>query len=442
MREKSVEEEARKRIHAEITYYYSHQMKDRRKFVPGQTKIQSSGAVFDEKEINAMVNAILDGWFGLGKYARKFELDFSEFLGAKETILVNSGSSANLLALTALLASKKIEPGSEVITPAVTFPTTLNPIIQNNLTPVFIDIKLETYNLDLERLRDALSDKTRVLILPHTLGIPNEMDVVMDFAQRNNLYVIEDSCDALGSTYEGKYTGTFGVFGTFSFYPAHHITLGEGGAVVTNDPHLVPVVRSLRDWGRACVCPVCKVALDPDYNCPQRFTFETDTLPEDYDKRFIYQHIGYNLKPVEFQAAMGIEQLNKLPKFIKTRKWNYEILRNAFKKYSEHLLLPEVPPRADPCWFSFPITIRDGAPFTRQELVSWLEEHNIETRLLFAGNIIKQPAYAGMNYRLAGSLDNSDKVMRDSFFIGVYPGINQQQIEYIINTLDEFMRKR
>ncbi len=440
--EKSKEEEAKKRIHKEIAHYYSQYMKDRRKFVPGKTKVQSSGAVFDQREINAMVDAMLAGWFGLGKYAREFEERFAELLGVKEAILVNSGSSANLLALCALLATKKIKPGDEVITPAVTFPTTFNPIIQNNLTPVLVDIKLETYNLDPERMGDALSPKTRVIMLPHTLGIPNEMEAIMEFARQNDLYVIEDSCDALGSTYNDKHTGTFGVFGTFSFYPAHHITLGEGGAVVTNDTDLAPVIRSLRDWGRACVCPVCPVSLDPDYNCPQRFTFETDTLPKDYDKRFVYQHIGYNLKPVEFQAAMGVEQLKKLPGFMEKRNKNYEILRHSFERYSEYLLFPEAPPEANPCWFCFPIMIRDGAPFTRQQLVSWFEEHNIETRLLFAGNIIKQPAYSEVNYRVVGSLDNSDKVMRDSFFIGVYPGLSQQQIEYMINTLDEFMRKQ
>ena len=434
-------DEDRKKINDQISHYYLQHIKYRRNFVPQKAKVQSSGAVFDEKEINAMVNAILDGWFGVGKYSRQFEIKFSRFLKAKETVLVNSGSSANLLAVTALLASQKIEPGSEVITPAVTFPTTLNPIIQNNLAPVLVDIKLETCNLNPERLYDALSSKTKAIMLPHMFGIPNEMDAIMEFAQQNNIYVIEDSCDALGSTYDGKYTGTFGVLATYSFYAAHHITLGEGGAVVTNDPDLARVVRSLRDWGRACDCPVCKVAIDPDYNCPDRFTFETSTLPEDYDKRFVYQYIGYNLKPVEFQAAMGLEQLKKLPRFMKIRERNYQTLHQALEKYSDYLLFPQAPPKANPCWFSLPMIIRNEAPFARKDMVGWLEEHNIETRLLLAGNITKQPAYSEANYRVAGDLHNSNKAMSDGFFIGVYPGIGKQQLEYVIDTLNRFLQK-
>ena len=436
--------ESRNSIYDEIVRYCQYKAKYKKQFVSGQTKIQYAGPVYDQREINAMITAILDGWFGVGKYTREFELKFSDFLGAKETILVNSGSSANLLAVSALLSNQfdgKLSKSDEVITPAVTFPTTFSPIIQNNLKPVLLDVNPSTYNINAEDLKNAISDRTKVIMVPHALGNPNEMDAIMDFAEEHDLFVIEDSCDALGSTYNGKYTGTFGTFGTFSFYVAHQMMLGEGGAVVLNDQDLEPIVRSIRDWGRACVCPVCKVSLDPNYRCPLRFQFQTETLPEDYDKRYVYQNIGYNLKPLEFQAAMGLEQLKKLPKFIEIRKKNFKTLYDSFENYSDYFILPEALPKADPAWFSFVLTVKDNTSFKRKDIVSWLEKHNIETRLLFAGNIIRQPAYKDVECRVVGNLDNSDRIMKNAFFIGVYPGIGDEQLNYMIDTIREFMNK-
>lgn len=403
-------------------------------FVPGKTVIHYAWAVYDHHEIFAALKSLLSGWFGIGKYASEFEKRFSEFLGIKQCVLVNSGSSANLLAVESL----RLPRGVEAITPATTFPTTLNPLIQKGIRPVLMDINPATYNIDASELENALSKKVKFIMLPHTLGNPNEMDQIMDFAEEHDLYVIEDACDALGSKYNGKYVSTFGDIGTFSFYPAHHITMGEGGAVVTNNEEISLTVRSLRDWGRACVCPVCTISLDPNAYCPLRFV--KTPLP-DYDRRFTYINIGYNLKPLDLQAAIGLQQLQRLPDFIKKRQKNFKKLYNGLLKFEDYLILPESLPKAEPCWFTFPITVKENAPFKRKDLVNFLEEHRIATRPLFAGNILRQPAYGAIDCKVVGELKNSNRVMTSSFFIGVHPGLTENMLNFIIDTFEEFMRK-
>ncbi|MEM2511078.1 MAG: lipopolysaccharide biosynthesis protein RfbH [Candidatus Methanomethylicia archaeon] len=405
----------------------------REEFIPGETTIHYAWAIYDHSEAYAVLESLASGWLGLGKYGNKFEEKFSEFLGTKYTVLTNSGSSANLLAVEAL----KLPRGCEAITPAVTFPTTLNPLIQKGIKPVFIDVELTTYNINTSNIEKAISERTKLIMLPHTLGNPNEMDAIMDIAEEHELYVIEDACDALGSKYDGRYVSTFGDLGTYSFYPAHHITMGEGGAVVTSNEELALTIRSLRDWGRACVCPVCKIALDPNAYCPLRFL--NISLP-DYDKRFTYINIGYNLKPLDLQAAFGLEQLKRLPSFIEARKRNFKKLYEAFLDYEDYFILPESLPKADPCWFAFPLTVKDNAPFKRKDIVEFLEKHKVMTRPLFAGNILRQPAYTNISYRVVGKLENSDKIMKSSFFIGIHPGIDDVRLNYMISTFEKFIR--
>lgn len=403
-------------------------------FVPGKTTIQYALAVYDHNEIFGALKSLLSGWFGIGKYANEFEKQFSKFLGTKHCILANSGSSANLLAVEAL----KLPKGAEAITPATTFPTTINPLIQRGIKPVLMDINPTTYNIDASELKAAFSKKVKLLMLPHTLGNPNEMDEIMEFAEKHDLFVIEDACDALGSKYDGKYVSTFGDAGTFSFYPAHHITMGEGGAIVTKNEEFALTVRSFRDWGRACVCPICTIALDPNAYCPLRFT--KTPLPE-YDKRYTYINIGYNLKPLDLQAAIGLQQLQKLPQFIQKRKKNFRKLHEELSKFEDYFILPKTVPKADPCWFAFPITVKEKAPFKRKDIVNFLEEHHIATRPLFAGNILRQPAYKSVKCRVVGKLQNSDAVMKSSFFVGIHPGLTEEMLEYMIETFEEFIRK-
>lgn len=420
-------------------------------FRPGKDMIHYGAAVYDNEEVEYMINAILDGWFSAAKYVRMFEHEFAKFLGVKRCVMVNSGSSANLLAISSLLSEQaeehlRLRPGDEVITPALTFPTTVNPIIQNNLTPVFIDVDLGTYNISVKNLKEALSEKVRAISIPHTLGNPNEMDVLVDFAERHGLILLEDSCDALGSRYNGLYVGSFGLFGTFSFYPPHHITTGEGGAIVTNNEKFAEIALSLRDWGRACVIPICNPLNCPDKGCPKSAQFKNvrkiSDLPEDYDKRYTYINIGYNLKPTEIQAAMGLAQLKKLPKFIEARKKNFKILYETLKEFEEFFILPESPPKSDPCWFAFPLTIKKDAPFKRKEIIEWLVKRNIEVKTLFSGNILRHPAYKKIKYRVVGSLRNTDFIMNNSFFIGVYPGITEEMMDYIVNSFKEFVKGR
>lgn len=437
------ETDSRKKIRGEIKRIFAGR---KHAFVPGKSKVQYAGAIYGWEEASAILDSVLDGWFGVGEKARSFEEKLSRYLGSTGCVLSNSGSSANLLAVSALCsrqqAKKRLNPGDEAITPACTFPTTLNPLLQNGLRPVLVDVEPGTYNVNAEKLSEALSDKTRLIMLPHTLGNPNEMDAVMDFAEENGLAVVEDACDALGSAYKGKMLGSFGAMGTFSFYPAHHITLGEGGAVAINKPELEPIVRSLRDWGRACTCRICKVSVDHDYRCPMRFhdSKTRSSLPADYDKRYVYTDIGYNLKPVEFQAAMGLEQLRRLPAFLRKRKENFKRLHEFFSGYSDWFILPRALKGADPAWFSFPLTITKDAPFSRKDFLAFLDKKNIEARLIFAGDITMQPAYAEIRFRTAGTLPNSKTILKNSFFLGVYPGIDGEMMEYVTDSIGTFLK--
>ncbi len=411
-------------------------------FVPGETKIHYAGRVYDQREMMAMVDSVLEFWLTMGRYAETFEEELGKFLGVSEVVFVNSGSSANLLAVATLCSNElkgHLEQGDEVITPAVTFPTTVAPLIQNGLIPVFVDCELGTYNLDVSILKESISERTKAIFVPHTLGNPCEMDEIMRLAEEWGLFVIEDACDALGSRFDSRHVGTFGDLGTLSFYPAHHITTGEGGAVITNDKKLAKIARSIRDWGRACWCEYSTA--DPNGACGRRFEWEIPGLAGSYDHKYLYTNVGYNLRPTDIQAALGTVQLEKLPGFIKKRKHNFQRLFEGLKPYEEHLILPHWSERADVSWFAFPITVRPEAPFNRQELVRWLEDARIETRLLFAGNIIKQPGYRDMKCRLVGKLANSDLVMRNSFFIGVYPGLDDVRINYVLGKFEEFFSK-
>jgi Predicted pyridoxal phosphate-dependent enzyme apparently involved in regulation of cell wall biogenesis len=407
-------------------------------FVPGKSNINYAGRVYDEKEIINLVDSSLDFWLTAGRYTDKFEQSFAKFLGIKYCLLTNSGSSANLLAISALtspkLGEKKLKPGDEVITTACGFPTTLNPIIQNQLTPVFVDVELGTYNIQTEMIEDALSSKTRAIFIPHTLGNPVNISKIMEIVNENDLWFVEDNCDALGSLYENKLTGTFGHISTFSFYPAHHITMGEGGAVVTDNPLLKEIIYSFRDWGRDCWCETgC------DNSCGKRFNWQMGELPYGYDHKYVYSHIGYNLKVTDMQAAIGVQQLQKLPSFTNARKNNFKKIYGVLKEYKNCLRLPEWEDDADPSWFGFPIMVNEEAPFTRNDIVNHLEKNKIATRMLFGGNLIKQPAYQNINYRIADNLKNTDSVMNNLFWMGVYPGITEEKMNYVIKVLKEFL---
>lgn len=424
-----------------IKRYYQLVHEDKT-FVPGETLVNYAGRVWDEREMINIVDAVLEFWLTAGRYAQEFEHRLGHFLGAREVIPVNSGSSANLVAITALTSQKldnPLQPGDEVITPAVTFPTTIAPILQNQLTPVLIDCELDTYNIDLDQLEAALSDRTRALMFPHTLGNPVNMTRVMTFAQQHELYVIEDTCDALGSRFDGQMCGTFGDFGTLSCYPAHHITMGEGGAAFTQSPKLAKIARAVRDWGRDCWCGYDS---PPNGQCGRRFQWEIPGLPGGYDHRYYYTEIGYNLKLTDLQAAMGVAQMEKLPQFIAARQRNFRWLYKGLEPYQSFLVLPRWHAKADVSWFAFPITVRAEAPFRRQDLTQWLEQNKVETRFLFAGDIRQQPAYRDMPHRVVGELSNSKQVLQGSFFIGVYPGLNRVHIDYIVDTIDRFFKQR
>jgi CDP-6-deoxy-D-xylo-4-hexulose-3-dehydrase len=437
------EEELRSKI-AELVRQFYLESKKSGNFVPGKSKIHYAGRVYDEKEMVSLVNSALDFWLTMGPRAAEFEKKFSGYLGRKHAVLTNSGSSANLLAVSSLMSRQMknhLRKGDEVITPASTFPTTFNPIIQNGLKPVVVDCELGTYNASAESIEKALSEKTRLIVVPHTLGNPCEMDAIMEIAEGRGIRVIEDTCDALDSKYNGKLCGTFGTMGTFSFFPAHHITLGEGGAVITDEDELATALRSMRDWGRSCTCPVCKLTLDPDYDCPLLRDIKTEGLPEDYDRRYTYMNIGYNLKTLDLNAAIGIEQLKKLPSFTEARKRNFRLLYESLLPYEKFFVLPKALPKADPSWFAFPLTVRDSAPFKRKDIMAHLTSANIECKLLFTGNILKHPAYRNVECRVAEPLANSDAVMRSSFFLGVYPGIDNERMAYMIGALETFLKK-
>jgi len=433
--------ELRRQILDLVTAYY-HQAHADRPFVPGRTRVNYASRVYDERELTAAVEAVLDFWLTAGPQADAFERKLARLLGLRHALAVNSGSSANLVAVTALCSPRlehPLRPGDEVITPAVGFPTTVAPIVQNGLVPVFVDCRIGTYNLDPEQLEAALSEKTRAILLTHTLGNPAEMAQIMPFARAHDLYVIEDTCDALGSTYDGRMVGAFGDLATLSFYPAHHITTGEGGAVLTDDPLLARIAQSVRDWGRDCHC---NYASPPDGACGRRFEWEIPGLDEPYDHRYLYVEIGYNLKMTDVQAAIGLAQLDKLAGFVAARQKNFTLLYEGLKPYAEFLLLPTWSKRAEVSWFAFPITVRPDAPFTRRDLIAFLEERNIETRLLFAGNIVRQPGYRNIPHRTVGKLPNSDQVLRSTFFVGVYPGLDDARIAYMLETFHTFLTRR
>lgn len=408
------------------------------KFIPGKTYIPVSGKVYDQEEIELGIKAVKDGWWTEGRWAKLFEANFSKFLEIKYITLVNSGSSANLLALSSLfsdeLGKKALKENDEIITTALNFPTTVNPIIQNRCIPVFIDINLETKNAIPEKIEKAITKKTKAIILAHTLGNPFPLKEIVSIAKKYNLWLIEDCCDALGSKYQNKYVGTFGDLATFSFYPAHQITMGEGGAVITNNPILHKNIRQFRDWGRDCWCDTGK-----DNTCGKRFTQQFGTLPYGYDHKYVYSQIGYNLKLTDFQAAIGVAQLKKLPKFIAKRKENFAQLFKGLNKYAKYFILPEAQYESAPCWFGFMLVLKEKAPFTRLELVNYLESKKIGTRSLFGGNLLRQPAYLGIKKRIVGQMTNSDLVTDNGFWIGVYPGISSEMIDYILETFKHFL---
>lgn len=403
-------------------------------FVPGTTRVPVAGRVFDSAEMQHLIDSSLDFWLTTGRFAEQFEREFAAFLGRRYSVLTNSGSSANLLALSALtspkLGEKRILRGDEVITVAAGFPTTVNPIVQLGLVPVFVDIQVPTYNIDVQQLELAFSERTRAVVLAHTLGNPFDLAAVKNFADRHGLWLIEDCCDAVGSIYGGKLVGTFGDLATTSFYPAHHITMGEGGAVLGDVPLLKTIVESFRDWGRDCWCDPGKAN-----TCGKRFDWDLGQLPHGYDHKYIYSHIGYNLKATDMQASIGVAQIKKLPQFIAARKHNYSVLRAGLRDLQEYFVLPEATANSDPSWFGFPLMVKPDAPFSRMEVTRFLEERKIDSRTLFGGNLVRQPAYRDVQHRVIGNLTNSDLVMNQLFWIGVYPGLRSEMLEYVIEIL-------
>jgi CDP-6-deoxy-D-xylo-4-hexulose-3-dehydrase len=408
-------------------------------FRPGESAVPVSGKVIDSSELQHLVEASLDGWLTTGRFAAEFERDFAAFMGVRCASLVNSGSSANLVALSCLtspsLGDRRLHAGDEVITLAAGFPTTVNPIIQNGLVPVFVDVQLPTYNVDVTQLEAAVSDRTRAIVLAHTLGNPFDIDAVMAFAGKHNLWVIEDCCDAVGSTYKGRSVGTFGHLATTSFYPAHHITMGEGGCVLTQSPALKKLADSFRDWGRDCWCDPGK-----SNTCGCRFEWKLGDLPAGYDHKYIYSHIGYNLKATDMQAAVGVAQLKKLPAFMAARRENFAKLHAALKDLDDIFLLPEATTQSNPCWFGFPLAVRKEAPVTRNKVIQFLEARKIATRLLFGGNLLRQPAYREIRRRVVGELPNTDFVMNNVFWVGLYPGLTASMIDYMADSFHQ-MRK-
>jgi CDP-4-dehydro-6-deoxyglucose reductase, E1 len=407
-------------------------------FIPGVSSVPVSGKVIDGSDVSAVVDSALDGWFTTGRFADTFERNLARFVGVRSASLVNSGSSANLVALSALtspkLGDRRLNPGDEVITVAAGFPTTVNPIFQNGLVPVFVDVTVPEYEIDVRQLETARSDRTRAVFVAHTLGNVFDLEAVSSFTRKNNLWLIEDCCDALGSTYKGRNVGTFGDIATLSFYPAHHITTGEGGAVLTDKPALQVLIDSFRDWGRDCWCDPGK-----DNTCGKRFDWQLGSLPCGYDHKYIYSHIGYNLKATDMQAALGASQLTKLPEFIARRKANFHHLKTSLAGLEEYLILPEATAHSDPSWFGFPIGVREDAPFRREDLIRALDANKIGTRLLFGGNLLRQPAYQDCAYRVAGELRNTDFVMNNVFWVGVYPGLTPPMLDFVAKTITGFI---
>lgn len=410
-------------------------------FNPGSSVIPPSGKIIGAEELKLMVEASLDGWLTTGRFNDEFERKLAKFLGVKHLITVNSGSSANLVAFNTLtsplLGDRAIKPGDEVIGVAAGFPTTVNPILQFGAVPVFVDVKLGTYNIDVSKVEEAITSKTKAIMLAHTLGNPYNLEVITGLCKKYNLWLVEDCCDALGSTYNGQFVGTFGDIGTLSFYPAHHITMGEGGAVFTNNAKLKQIAESIRDWGRDCFCPPGK-----DNTCKKRFCWKLGKLPEGYDHKYTYSHLGYNLKITDMQAACGLAQLGKAAFFIQRRKENFIYLKECLIGCEEFLILPEAEPNSDPSWFGFPITLRNEAQINRNDLMQYLDQNKIGTRLLFAGNLTGQPYMAGRNYRISGELKNTDIVMNNTFWIGIQPALTREMLNFSAGKLENFFGAR
>ena len=423
-----------------LTKEYYQQKFAAKSFIPGKDKVHYAGRVFDENELTNLVDSGLDFWLTAGRFSEELEMQLASFLGVSDAILVNSGSSANLIAISTLtspkLGEKRLKPGDEVITVAAGFPATLAPIIQNNLIPVFVDVEPGTYNVIADQVVKAVSSKTRAIFIAHTLGNPFDIDTVKGVAEKYDLWLIEDNCDALGSTYKGQLTGTFGHISTVSFYPAHHITTGEGGCVFTNDETLAKIARSFRDWGRDCYCNSGE-----NNTCGKRFSQQFGALPPGYDHKYVYSHIGYNLKMTDMQAAVGLAQIEKLPLFTEKRKYNFNRIYKGLEAYQKYLLLPEATPGSDPSWFCFLITVKETAPFRRNQLTEYLENNLVETRNLFSGNLLKHPAFAHIDCRVYGDLSNTDLIMNNTFFIGVYPGLTDEHIDYMLSVFVNFFNE-
>lgn len=431
-------DELRQRIEELVKQYHAESFQPA-PFVPGQSAIPYAGRVFDDQELVFLVQSALDFWLTTGRFAAEFERRFATLFQRRYALLCNSGSSANLLAVSALtspeLGDRRMRPGDEVITVAAGFPTTVNPIVQNGLVPVFVDVQIPTYNVDVSQLEAATSSKTRAVVLAHSLGNPFDLDAVMAFCKRHNLWLIEDCCDAVGSTWRGGPVGSFGDMATVSFYPAHHITMGEGGCVLIDSPVLKKVVESYRDWGRDCWCDPGKAN-----TCGKRFDWQLGDLPAGYDHKYIYSHLGYNLKLTDMQAAVGVAQLDKLPQFVEARRRNHRTLRDGLNDLNDWFILPEATPGSDPSWFGFALAVRPAAPLSRRDVIAYLESRKIATRLLFAGNLIRQPAYADVSYRAIGDLKNSDFVMNNVFWLGVYPGLTSAQLDFMISSVRELKK--
>jgi CDP-6-deoxy-D-xylo-4-hexulose-3-dehydrase len=429
-------EQIQSKISALVSQYAEEKYKTK-DFIPGQTVIPPAGKVIGELELQYMVEASLDGWLTTGRFNDKFEKELAAYLGVKHLITVNSGSSANLVAFSALtspkLGARAVKAGDEVISVAAGFPTTINPIIQFGAIPVFLDVDIPTYNIDVTKLEQALSPKTKAVFIAHTLGNPYDLQAIRAFCDTHKLWLIEDCCDALGSRYAGKLAGTFGDIATVSFYPAHHITMGEGGAVFTNNDQLKTIAESFRDWGRDCYCqPGC------DNTCGKRYCQQLGQLPAGYDHKYTYSHLGYNLKITDMQAACGLAQLARLDDFVQKRKDNFNYLKAKLQECSEFLILPEATPNSEPSWFGFPITIKETAGFTRGELLTYLDDNKVGTRLLFAGNVTKQPYMQGRNFRTIGDLPNSDRIMNQTFWVGIYPGLTEEMLDYTAEIIGQF----
>lgn len=420
---------------------YHHRFHNIKKdFKPQESSVFYGGRVYNELEMRNLVDSSLDFWLTAGRFHKQFEKEFAEFIGVRYALLTNSGSSANLLAFSTLtspkLGDRRITPGDEVITVAAGFPTTVTPIVQNGAIPVFIDVDLGTYNILADQIEDAITEKTKAIMIAHTMGNPFRLDKVMEIAKKYNLWVVEDNCDALGSRFDGKLTGTYGHIATSSFYPPHHMTMGEGGAVYTNDAKLKMIIESFRDWGRDCWCPSgC------DDTCKKRFGWQLGSLPEGYDHKYTYSHVGYNLRVTDMQAAVGVVQLKKVPAFTEARKRNFNRLLSGLSDLNEYFILPKATENSNPSWFGFILTIKDNTHFTKNEIVNYLESNKIQTRMLFAGNLTRQPAFEGVKYRIHGELKNTDKILNDTFLVGVYPGLSDEMIDYMVSKIHEFVLK-